>query len=529
MLICYNSNGEKMKHNLIINKDTAFTFAERVKLGLLGKLPPKIETIEEQAARCYAQYQSEPSNLAKYIYLDDLHNRNEVLFYKLVSTHLEEMLPIIYTPTVGEAIQEYSHIYRGQRGLIISYPDKDYMEKFFSSYENAAIDLIVVSDAERILGIGDQGVGGIYICIGKLAVYTLCGHINPARVLPIQLDVGTDNEEMLNDPMYLGWRHKRMRGKNYDEFIDGFVNAVRKKFPNVLLHWEDFGRDTARANLERYQGQMCTFNDDMQGTGIITLATVLSATLALQQKLTDQKFVFFGAGTAATGIADQICDAMVRQGLSIEEARGRVWMIDKQGLITDDYPNLTKAQKIYARPREEIFGNLLDVIKHVHPTFLIGCSAVSGAFTKEIIKEMAKHTARPVIMPLSNPTAKAEAIPADLFKWTNNKALVATGSPFAGVAQCNNAFAFPGLGLGIIAVQARRVTNNMLWAACQAIVSLSPVNKNKSAPLLPKITDAPDVSYHVALAVAQQAIADGVAKKTDAAKKIRNIMWQPNY
>ena len=514
----------------MINKDTAFTFKERLKLGLLGKMPPKIETIEQQAARCYVQYQTEPSDLAKYIYLNELHNRNETLFYKLVGDHLTEMMPIVYTPTVGEAIQKFSHIYRSQRGLIISYPDKDHIEEMLSDYQSSDLDLIVITDAEGILGIGDQGVGGIYICVGKLAVYTLCGHINPNRVLAIQLDVGTNNEEMLNDPMYLGWRHERVRGQDYDDFIDAFVRVIQKKFPDVFLHWEDFGRDTARTNLERYQDKMCTFNDDMQGTGIITLAAILSATVALEQKLTEQRIIFHGAGTSATGIADQICAAMVRQGLSIEEARSRIWMLGSRGLITEDLPNITKFQKIYARKPAEVAGlQLLDVVKNVHPTMLIGCSTVAGAFSEEVVKEMAKHVARPVIMPLSNPTSKSEAIPADLFNWTNNKVLVATGSPFDRISQCNNAFSFPGLGLGIIAVKARRVTDNMMWAACQAITAASPVSKDKSAPLLPEIAVAAKVSYNVAIAVAKQAIADGVADETDVEQKVQDAIWQPNY
>ncbi|KPJ68116.1 MAG: malate dehydrogenase [Coxiella sp. DG_40] len=539
--------GKQLLANSDLNKDTGFIATERIILDLVGKLPPKIETIEEQVQRCYKQYQELSSNIAKYIYLNNLHNRNQTLFYKLVGDYLSEMMPIIYTPTVGEAIEKFSQIYQSPRGLFISYPDKDHITKILDSYSGSDIDLIVVSDAEGILGIGDQGVGGIYICIGKLAVYTLCADINPYRVLPIQLDVGTDNQKMLDDPMYLGWKHQRIRGKDYDDFIDAFVSAVRKKFSNIFLHWEDFGRDTARQNLERYLNKMCTFNDDMQGTSVITSAAISSAMIVLNQKLSEQCIIFHGAGTSATGIADRICTAMVKEGLSIKDARSRIWMLGSRGLITEDLPNITQYQKTYARTRQEISDwqltnsekiDLLDVIKNVHPTILIGCSTVSKAFNQEIVTTMAKHVERPVILPLSNPTSKSEAIPSDLFKWTNNKVLVATGSPFPDVdvngkkirvAQCNNAFAFPGIGLGIIAVKAKRVTDNMLTAACQTITALSPVNQDKSAPLLPSIKDLKKVSYTVAVAVAKQAIADGVADDIDIETAIKFAKWQPKY
>jgi malate dehydrogenase (oxaloacetate-decarboxylating) len=519
--------------NSATNKDTAFTYEERISLNLLGKLPPKIETIEEQCKRSYAQYQELPNNLAKYIYLNELHNRNETLFYRLVGEYLAEMMPIVYTPTVGEAIQKFSHIYQSHRGLIISYENKDHFEKIFADYSSTDIDMIVVSDAEGILGIGDQGVGGIYICIGKLAVYTLCGDINPNRVLPIQLDVGTNNEKMLNDPMYLGWRHERIHGQEYDDFIDIFVKGVRKKFPNIFLHWEDFGRDTARRNLERYQNEMCTFNDDMQGTAVITLAAVLSALVVTGQKISEQRIIFHGAGTSASGIAERICAAMVKQGLSMEEARAKIWMLGRHGLLMPDSPKTAPFQEAYMRSEAEIATweltdknniDLLTVVKNVKPTILIGCSTVGGAFTEEIVKTMTKHIERPIILPLSNPTSNSEADPADVAKWSNNKALVATGSPFPNTAQCNNAFAFPGIGLGIIAVKARRVTDNMLDAACQAITASSPVEQ-----LLPALENVKQVSYNVAVAVAKQAIADGVADQVDAEQAIKDTMWEAKY
>lgn len=539
--------GKQLLGDPDLNKDTGFSITERIIFDLIGKLPPKIETIEQQVQRCYQQYQELPSNIAKYTYLNNLHNRNQTLFYRLVSDYLAEMMPIIYTPTVGEAIEKFSQIYQSPRGLFISYPNKQHIAKILDSYSSSDIDLIVVSDAEGILGIGDQGVGGIYICIGKLAVYTLCADINPYRVLPIQLDVGTNNQKMLDDSMYLGWKHERIRGKDYDDFINAFVSAVRKKFPNIFLHWEDFGRDTARHNLERYQDKMCTFNDDMQGTSVITSAAISSAMLVLNQKLSEQRIIFHGAGTSATGIADRICTAMLKEGLSLKEARSRIWMLGSRGLITEDLPNITEYQKTYARTRQEVSGwqlinsekiDLLDVVNNVHPTILIGCSTVFGAFNQEIVTTMAKHVERPVILPLSNPTSKSEATPSDLFKWTNDKVLVATGSPFPDVdvdgkkiriAQCNNAFAFPGIGLAIIAVKAKRVTDNMLTTACQTITALSPVNQDKSAPLLPSIKDVKKVSYAVAVAVAKQAITDGVADDIDIEKAIKFAKWQPQY
>lgn len=538
--IATSLTGEQLLLDYQLNKDSAFTEDERKTFGLIGKIPYRVETIEEQAKRCYEQYSAQPTDVAKYTYLNNLHNRNETLFYKVVEDNLEEMMPIVYTPTVGAAIEQFSTIHRQTKGLIISYPDQAQIETMLDNYDGSDIDVIVVTDAEGILGIGDQGVGGIYISIGKLAVYTLCANLDPNRVLPIHLDVGTNNEKMLNDPLYLGWRHERVRGKEYDDFIDAFVAAVRKKFPDIYLHWEDFGKETARRNLDRYIDKMCTFNDDMQGTGIVTLSALLSGVLASGQKLTEQKIIFHGAGTSATGIADQICDAMVLEGLTPEEARARIWMVRSKGLIKEGMEGLTPYQDIYSRSNAELNSwnvedpehiSLMETVKNVKPTALIGVSTQPNAFTEEIVKFMAKHVERPIILPLSNPTSKAEAIPADVMRWTNNKALVATGSPFPNVTQCNNAFAFPGLGVGIIAAKAKLVTKGMIWAACQALTKCSPVYSDaKSSRLLPYLDEVKAVSHKVAIAVVKQAIKEGVADEiADIETEINKITWEPKY
>lgn len=543
-----NLTGNNLLKDFRINKNTGFSPKERSEFGLLGLIPNREETIEEQAARCYLQCKAQPSKLAQFIYLNALHAENETLFYKVINDNLQELLPIVYTPTIGEAVEKFSTEYRQPQGLFLSYPNKDNLEAILAPHLTENIDMVLVTDGEGVLGIGDQGVGAINISIGKLAVYTLCAGINPWRVLPVQLDVGTDNEILLNDPLYVGWRHPRVKGKDYDDFIDAFVKTIQKKLPNVFLHWEDFGRDTARKNLDRYRNKMCTFNDDMQGTGVVTLSAVLSGIYALGQKLTDQRFIFFGAGTSSSGIADQICDAMVLEGLSLEEARNRIWMLGKRGLLTKNLTGLLDFQEVYSHSKQDIANwqvedsnriSLLETVKNVKPTVMIGVSTVSGAFSEEVVREMAKYVEHPIILPLSNPTSKAEAVPADLLRWTNNKALVATGSPFPDVeingkkmrvAQCNNAFAFPGIGLGLIAGKTRRVTNGMIWAACKALTDFSPVKKDRNAPLLPSLAEVKDVSHHIAKAVINQAIADGVADPvSDIDLAIRSVAWEPKY
>lgn len=532
-----------------LNKGCAFTHEERETFGLTGLLPFQVETLEQQVARMYVQYHEHHSNLGKNIYLNVLHDYNETLFYKLASQHLEEMLPIIYTPTVGEAVQRFSMEHRKAKGLYISYPQRHQMEQILDNYAPPEVDLTVVTDGEAVLGIGDQGIGGINISSAKLMVYTLCGGINPNKVLPIQLDVGTNNPHLLNDPMYLGWRHERISGQEYDDFIQTFVQTITKKFPNIFLHWEDFGRDNARRILSRYRNEICTFNGDMQGTGVVALSCVLAGAIASGIPLQDHRIAILGAGTAGVGIADQICDALKRVGLSEEEARRCFWLIDRPGLLTDNV-SLLGFQQPYARKstdtanwelRDPKHIGLYDVVKNARPTILIGCSTVAGAFNEEIVKLMASQVERPIIMPLSNPNSLAEAKPEDLLKWTEGKAIIATGSPFPNVnvngvwhriAQSNNALAFPGIGLGAIAVKAKHFSDDMLWAATEALANCSPVNQDKMSPLLPKLCEAKMVSQSVALAVAEQARKEGLAQvpdHIDLKDAIKKAMWEPVY
>lgn len=541
--------GNNLLSNPKLNKGCAFTLDEREAFQLNGLLPRQVETLEQQVARMYVQYHEHHTSLGKNIYLNVLHDYNETLFYKLVSEHLEEMLPIIYTPTVGEAVQRFSLEHRQPKGLYINYCDRDKIDSILDNRLPPEVDLTVVTDGEAVLGIGDQGIGGINISSAKLMVYTLGGGINPHRVLPIQLDVGTNNPHLLNDPMYLGWRHERVTGAAYDDFIDLFVTALTKKFPHIMLHWEDLGRDNARRLLSRYQDKICTFNGDMQGTGVVALACVLAGVAASSIPLPEHRIVIYGAGTAGVGIADQIVGALKRAGLSDEAAYQCFWLLDKPGLLTDKM-DLLPFQKPYARQAEEVASwelqkssqiNLHDVVHNVKPTILIGCSTVAGAFTESLIKLMATHVKRPIIMPLSNPTSLCEAKPEDILNWTQGNAIIATGSPFPEVqingkwmriAQSNNAFAFPGIGLGTIAAKASRLSNDMLWAATQKLSECSPVFQDKMAPLLPKLSEAKMVSFNVALAVAEQARAEGLAQvpdNVDFKTRIRQLMWEARY
>ncbi len=532
-----------------LNKGCAFTREEREIFQLDGLLPNQVETLEQQVARMYAQYQEHQSNLGKNIYLNVLHDYNETLFYKLVSQYLEEMLPIIYTPTVGEAVERFSLEHRKPRGIYISFPDRDKISAILDHRLPQEVDLIVTTDGEAVLGIGDQGIGGINIASAKLMVYTLCGGISPHRVLPIQLDLGTNNPNLLKDPMYVGWRHERISGQDYFDFIDQFVTAINKKFPDVLLHWEDLGRDNARHILDTYRNQFCNFNGDIQGTGSVALGCILAASNAIKTKMTDHRIIIFGGGTAGIGIADQIHDALQRNGLSSEEAYKHFWIVDKPGLLFD-YFSLLPFQKPYARSRADIADwivenpnqvTLLEVIKNIKPTILIGSSTVGGAFTEEIVKAIAANVEHPIIMPLSNPTAKSEAKPNDLYTWTAGKALIATGSPFPDilvgdkrirVAQSNNAFAFPGIGLGTIAVKAKYLTDEMIWAATRALSECSPILHQANMPLLPKLSEAKFVSRQVALAVATEARAQGLAQindNIDLNLAIARTSWEPRY
>ncbi|CKG04140.1 oxaloacetate-decarboxylating malate dehydrogenase [Bacillus paranthracis] len=534
----------------LLNKGVAFTQEEREELGLKGLLPPAVLTLEEQARRAYEQFCSQPDDLLKNVYLTALHDRNEVLFYRILTDHLREMLPIVYTPTVGVAIQRYSHEYRKPRGVYLSINDPSGIEEAFANIGATAenIDLVVVTDGEGILGIGDWGVGGINIAIGKLAVYTAAVGIDPSRVLPVILDVGTNREELLDNPFYIGNRHPRITGEAYDEFIDTFVQAVNKQFPKALLHWEDFSSRNARKILDKYRHDICTFNDDIQGTGAVSLAAVLSAVKASGVPLSEHRVVVFGAGTAGIGIADQVRDAMVRVGVSEEESYKRFWCIDRNGLVTDNMEDLLDFQIPYARKEAEVSEwkqdgviGLAEVVKHVKPTILIGTSTVAGAFKEEIIKEMASHVERPIILPMSNPTPLAEAKPADLIEWTEGRALVATGSPFEPVTyngvtyvigQSNNALIFPGLGLGTIVVRASVMTDGMFAAAAEAVASMVDTSQ-PGAPILPEVEELRNISEIVAIEVAKVAVAEGVARENlsdnDIKIAVKEAIWEPEY
>ena len=542
--------GAEVLSTPLLNKGVAFTQEEREELGLKGLLPPAVLTLEEQARRAYEQFSSQPDDLLKNVYLTALHDRNEVLFYRILTEHLREMLPIVYTPTVGVAIQRYSHEYRKPRGVYLSVNDPSGIEEAFANIGATAenIDLVVVTDGEGILGIGDWGVGGINIAIGKLAVYTAAVGIDPSRVLPVILDVGTNREELLNNPFYIGNRHPRITGEAYDEFIDTFVQAVNKQFPKALLHWEDFSSRNARKILDKYRHDVCTFNDDIQGTGAVSLAAVLSAVKASGVPLSEHRVVVFGAGTAGIGIADQVRDAMVRVGVSEEESYKRFWCIDRNGLVTDNMEDLLDFQIPYARKEAEVSEwkqndviGLAEVVKHVKPTILIGTSTVAGAFKEEIIKEMASHVERPIILPMSNPTPLAEAKPVDLIEWTEGRALVATGSPFEPVTyngvtyvigQSNNALIFPGLGLGTIVVRASVMTDGMFAAAAEAVASMVDTSQ-PGAPILPEVEELRNISEMVAIEVAKVAVAEGVARENlsnnDIKIAVKEAMWEPEY
>lgn len=533
-----------------LNKGTAFTHEERRAFGILGKLPDRVETLNEQVKRAYLQFASYTSRLQQNIYLNNLHDRNQILFYKLLSRHMGEMLPVIYTPIVGTAVKYFSREYRQPRGLYISHANQNQLNEIIENRSNPEIDLIVVTDGEGVLGIGDQGIGGMDIPVAKLMVYSLCGGIDPTRTLPIFLDVGTNNQELLDDPMYLGCPHQRIHGQDYDNFIQTFVHTIHKHFPNAFLHWEDLGRGNARRILDQFQDTLCTFNDDIQGTGAVTLAALIAACDVTGLSLDKHRIVVYGAGSAGAGISDQIVDAMVRQGLSMEEAYRHFWLIDRQGLLMADDLELTESQKPFARVRQEVDGwsmldkkypSLTDTIRHVKPTILIGCSAQPGAFSQDVVELMTSHCERPIIFPLSNPDEKCEARPADILAWSAGKALIATGTAFPAVeyqnrllriAQCNNALVFPGIGLGILAVQATRLSKAMIWAASQALSEFSPSKKDSFLPLLPSLDDAQVVAKHIAVAVAKTAIESGLAQcnqEEDLHQLIQARFWEPRY
>lgn len=533
----------------LINKGTAFTQEERDALGLNGFLPTHVATIEEQMKRTYENFGRQKTPLDKYVFLMGIMNRNELLFYQFVSKYADEMLPIIYTPTVGDAAVHYSQIYFRQRGLYISYPLMDKIDEIFATYPLKDVQVIVVTDGERILGLGDQGIGGMTIPIGKLSLYSLFGGIHPAKTLPILLDVGTNNPDLLKSDIYLGWRRERLTGDRYDEFVDRFVQSVKKWFPNVLLQWEDFGRNNARRLLDKYQSQLLSFNDDIQGTASVTVGAILAAVQVKQEKLKDQRFAILGGGSAGTGIADGLVLAMESQGLEKREALDRIYLIDQEGLITEYSNQVFDAQRPFIKSKESIRNwnlsqlkniSLLDVVKNNHPTVLIGVSGQEKAFTKEVIQEMARHVQRPIILPLSNPTSKAEAAPKDLLEWTSGLAIIATGSPFSQVnfggkahtiSQCNNVYVFPGVGAGSVATCASRVTDTMFLEASRILASFSPAIKDPAKPLLPEIASVRKVCRAIAIGVGKRAIEEGVSSVpiSEVEKRVDHLMWEPKY
>lgn len=569
------SRGHQVLRDPTINKGTSFTKEERAALGLNGLLPPVITTdMTSQLRRAYAAYSASPTDLAKHIYMWRLHDNNETLFYALLQDHLLEMLPVVYDPVVGEAIEKYSEVMTRPRGVFLSIEDPSDIEEKLSAFVggNDDVDLLVATDAEEILGIGDWGSNGIDISVGKLAVYTAAAGVNPHKVIPVVLDVGTDNPKLLNDPSYVGYRHARVRGKKYDDFIDAYVKAATKLFPKAVLHWEDFGSTNARRILARHRNNIPTFNDDMQGTGAIVLAGLLNAVKVSGSAWKDQRVVIFGAGTAGCGIADQICDQMVRHGLSLEEAQRKIWLVDLPGLLTSDMESLLDFQVPYARPTEEVASyirtkcepntyaetrwpdmagllataakkngmiSLLTTISQAKPTILIGTSTTPSTFTEEIVKTMAASVERPIIFPLSNPTLLHEATPAHLLSWTNGKALVATGAPFDDVnyndviykiGQANNAALYPGMGFGAIVSRAKKISDEMIFAAAQAVASQADLS-GLGASLLPSNADLRITSSIVATEVARTAKEQNLARAdmSDIVESVRVEAWWPTY
>ncbi|KAK5653961.1 hypothetical protein OQA88_7637 [Cercophora sp. LCS_1] len=550
--------GTILMNHPYFNKGSAFTKQERHDFELSGLLPPGIQTLEQQVQRAYEQYSTRADDLAKNTFLTSIKQQNEVLYFRLLQDHLEEMFSVVYTPTEGEAIENYSRSFRRPDGVFLNIHDAERVRHDLSLWGTVdEVDYIVVTDGEEILGIGDQGCGGILISIAKLALATLCAGIHPNRVLPVVLDCGTDNEKLLNDPLYLGLREKRVRGEKYDEFVDVFVKAAREHFPKAYIHFEDFGLANARRLLERYRSDIPCFNDDVQGTGCVTLAAIMAGLHVSKQKFKDLRMVVFGAGTAGVGIADQVRDAIAAEaGISKEDAAKQIWLVDKPGILTTGMDNLSAAQKGFAKPKEDWDGrqtDLLGTIKEVKPNVLIGTSTVHGAFTEEIVRAMAEHVKQPIIMPLSNPTRLHEAVPSDLLKWTDGKALIATGSPFKPVkgpwgpdgkeieievAECNNSVVFPGIGLGSVLSRARRVTDKMLVAATKGVAEMGPALRDAEAtePLLPGVEAVRDVSVRVARKVIQAALEESVATEegipsddADLDEWIREQMWDPVY
>ncbi|GAA5187644.1 NAD-dependent malic enzyme [Ferrimonas gelatinilytica] len=533
----------------LLNKGSGFTQEERDSFNLHGLLPAAVESIEEQAKRAYKQYANFTSDMDRHVYLRNIQDTNETLFYRLVQDHISEMMPIIYTPTVGAACQQFSDIYRRARGLFISYSDRNRVDDLLANTVPQHAKVIVITDGERILGLGDQGIGGMGIPIGKLSLYTACGGISPAYTLPIVLDVGTDNAQLLEDPMYMGLRQPRVTGEEYEEFVELVMQAIQRRWPDALVQFEDFAQKNAMPLLERYKDRMCCFNDDIQGTAAVTVGSLLAACKAQGQELKDQTVAFLGAGSAGCGIAEAIIAEMVAQGLSESAARARIFMVDRWGLLQEGMVNLLDFQQKLVQQQKAIKGwalednniALLDVIRNAKPSVLIGVSGQPGLFTEEVIRSMAEHHDRPIVFPLSNPTSRVEATPENILRWSDGRALVATGSPFTPVhlndevypiAQCNNSYIFPGVGLGALAAGASRITDNMLMASSRALAECSPLGQKGEGPLLPSLESIQEVSKQIAFAVGKAAMADGVAMKVkldDLRAAIDSVYWTPEY
>ncbi|QBP18185.1 malolactic enzyme [Acetilactobacillus jinshanensis] len=545
-------NMNRILNNPFKNKGTAFTLKERQQLGLDGLLPPKVQTLQQQVDQAYQQYQSKPTNLAKRQFLMTIFNTNRILFYKLFSQHVVEFMPIVYDPTIAEDIEKYSDIFTQPQGAAyISIDNQNSTNAIKRALVYASdgrkIRLIVVTDAQEILGIGDWGVNGVDICVGKLMVYTAAAGIDPREVLPVVLDVGTDNQKLLKSPNYLGNRHARVTGDKYYDFVDKFVKTAESTFPDMYLHFEDFGRDNAANILNKYRSQYTVFNDDIQGTGIIILASILGALNISHEKLTDQRYLCFGAGTAGTGIANHVYREFIQQGLSPKEAKKHFYLVDKQGLLFKDDPTLTPQQKVFARDKSEFdhpdrLTDLLSVVKAIHPTILVGTSTAPGTFTKQVVQEMAAHTKRPIICPISNPTKLAEAKPKDLLNWTDGKALIATGVPYPDIkanngvtyqiGQANNALVYPGVGLGVLAVHATRLSDEMISAAAHSLGGIVDTTK-PGAAVLPPVSKLNQFSNNVAIAVAKTAVKQGLTKSKisvdDVPKLVKQTRWSPHY
>ncbi|MBQ4852050.1 NAD-dependent malic enzyme [Pseudoalteromonas sp. MMG012] len=542
-------SGPNLLETPLLNKGSAFSQSERENFNLTGLVPPRFETIEEQVERCYQQYSSFNDNLNKHIYLRAIQDNNETLYYRLVRDHLEEMMPIIYTPTVGDACEKFSDIYRSSRGLFISYEDRYQIDDILRNATKGKVKVIVVTDGERILGLGDQGIGGMGIPIGKLSLYTACGGISPAYTLPVMLDVGTNNEKLLNDPMYMGARHKRIGQDEYDEFLGLFIDAVKRRWPSVLLQFEDFAQPNAMPLLKRYRNEICSFNDDIQGTASVTVGSLLAACRVKGAKLSEQKVVFVGAGSAGCGIAEQIISQMVAEGASSEQARSQIYMVDRFGLLSEGMSDLRDFQAALMQSKDALadwsysgdFASLLDVMHCAKPDILIGVSGQPGLFTEQVIRAMHSGCERPIIFPLSNPSRQVEAHPKDVIEWTKGQAIVATGSPFDPVEfegntfpipQCNNSYIFPGIGLSVIAAKATRITDAMLMVSSKTLAESSPLANTGKGSLLPALVEIEALSKRIAFAVAKAAMEEGVALEMDDDAiwaAINRNYWLPKY